>query len=183
MTNRLFIALKLPQEIREEICTISRNIYSTQVNRKWEPAEKLHMTVKFLGNVEETKTPEIIRTFSEAVSGYNKIRASYEKFGFFLPHILWVSLNTQNHLFQLVHNIEEKFSKIGFEKEKRPFKSHITLLRMKENPDPDFIHAFRDHKLPEREFEITEAVLVRSTLKPSGSVYTDIKNFILHNGG
>lgn len=183
MTNRLFIALKLPLEIREEVSEIIREVHKPSANKRWEPKEKLHLTVKFLGNVEEEKLQKVINSFNEAVSGYSKIHASYEKFGFFLPRILWLSLQAGNHLEQMVENIEDRFYKIGFEKENRQFKAHITLLRIKDNPDPEFINAFRNYKLPEREFDITEAALIKSTLKPTGSVYTDIKTIILHNGG
>jgi len=178
MTNRLFIALKLPLEVREEIVSITRQVYRGTGNLKWEPVEKLHLTVKFLGSVDESRTNEISNLLTDCAEGFSKIKASYDRFGFFLPRILWVSLKTENHLFQLVERIEEQFSGIGFEKEKRRFKSHITLLRMKEEPGPSFIDAFRNYTLPQREFEITEAALIKSTLKPSGSVYTDIQKII-----
>lgn len=183
MTNRLFIALKLPQEIREEIASITRSIYKGTENKHWEPAEKLHLTVKFLGNVDENRTNDIIESFTDAFSGIRMIRTSYDKFGFFLPKILWLGLNTEEHLFRLVDKIEENFSKLGFEKEKRKFKSHITLLRMKEGPDREFINAFREYKFPETEFYIIEAAVIKSTLRPTGSIYTDIQKIILHNGG
>lgn len=136
--------------------------------------DKLHLTIKFLGSVEESKTADIASAFLQTAAGVKKIKVQYERFGFFLPRILWISLRAEKHLFELVDSVEEKFSELGFEKENRKFRPHITLLRIKDNPDKAFIKAFNDFKLPDREFVISEAALIKSTLKPSGSVYTDI---------
>ncbi len=60
MTNRLFIALNIPQLIKDNILEIRNTIYGLEKNVRWEKDEKLHLTLKFLGDVETTKNEEIL---------------------------------------------------------------------------------------------------------------------------
>ena len=177
--NRLFIALKLPVDVIEEIDSLRKNIYKDNSVRRWEVKEKLHLTLKFLGEVEKSKTNPIISRVEDIVKDVNQILCEYDKFGFFLPRILWLSLNVDRILFDVVRKIENEMETLGFAKEKRAFKPHITLLRIKENLSDDFISSFKNYKLPERNFRCSEISVMNSLLLPGGSVYNDLKIFKL----
>jgi RNA 2',3'-cyclic 3'-phosphodiesterase len=177
--NRLFIALKLPLEIVEEINSLRQSVYDDGIKRKWESSEKLHLTIKFLGDVEDSRTDLIIKKIDKVLSGEKKINCSYEKFGFFLPRILWLSLKCDKVIYDIAGKIEDEMAELGFQKEKRGFKPHITLLRIKEIPDNKFISGFNNYKLPERNFICDKISLMKSRLLPGGSVYSDIKVFNL----
>ena len=177
--NRLFISLHLPKEIVEEINSIRESVYKDDLKRKWESEDKLHLTLKFLGEVEEFRTNLIIEKIEKVLNGQKKIVCGYEKFGFFLPRILWLSLKCDKVIYDIVNKIENETAEIGFPKEKRSFKPHITLLRIKENLSEKFISDFSNYKLPEKEFYCDKISLMKSQLLPGGSVYTDLKVFNL----
>lgn len=177
--NRLFIALKLPDEIIDEIISIRKAVNQDNIRSRWEPKEKLHLTLKFLGDVEESKTSLIIDKVEAITKNIPKIQCEFDKFGFFLPRILWLSLKVNGDLFEVVKNIENEMNNLGFEKEKRSFKPHITLLRIKETLTDGFISRFKNYELPQRIFYCSEISLVNSKLLPGGSVYNDIKIFKL----
>jgi RNA 2',3'-cyclic 3'-phosphodiesterase len=177
--NRLFIAMKLPSEIIEEIYSIRESVYSDGIERKWESKDKFHLTLKFLGDVEESKTDKIINKMESVLIEQKKILCNYEKFGFFLPRILWLSLKCDKAIYNIVDKIESEMSELDFQKEKRGFKPHITLLRIKENLSDKFISCFNNYKLPERNFYCDKISLMKSKLLSGGSVYSDIKVFNL----
>ena len=81
--NRLFIALNLPAEIIEEIFSIRKAVNQDKIKGKWEPKEKLHLTLKFLGDVEELKTNFIIEKLDPILKDITGIQCEYDKFGFF----------------------------------------------------------------------------------------------------
>ncbi len=177
--NRLFIALKLPVLIVDKINELRKSIYDFDDLGKWEPKDKMHLTLKFLGDTEEKETALIINKLEEIVSKYSKFDLGLGEFGFFLPRILWIKLKVKPVLFSLVNQIEESFTELGYEKEKRSFKPHITLLRIKKNVSDEFVAGFTDFKVPDINFFCDEIALVKSDLLSRGSVYTDLKVFKL----
>lgn len=179
MTNRLFVAQLLPEEVISELISIRNAIYKGPLPGRWEGTDKLHLTLKFLGDTEETKTDAVIKALEKNISKTGPISCEFERFGFFLPRILWLGLRVGEELFNLVKGINNDMELLGFEKEIRNFKPHITLLRIKSNPSSDFVSAFKDYKLPARKFQSNEIALMRSKLLPGGSVYSEIKRFYL----
>lgn len=179
MTSRLFIAAKIPEDILKEIDLIRREILSDRYVVKWEPVDKMHLTLKFLGDVSNDLIPEIENELDEILRGQSKIMASYSCFGFFLPRILFLMLNSENRLFDIARALEEKLENHGITREKRNFKAHITLLRIRQRLDDKLIRDFKEYTLPHREFHLGEISLIKSRLLPEGSVYTDIKKNIL----
>lgn len=179
MTSRLFIALKLPGDIRREVDELRRQVSPGFNPRKWESEDKLHLTLKFLGDTEEKLVPEIEGMLGEIVQKFSPFRCSYEKFGFFLPRILYLGLRAEKGLFQAANEINDRFESLGFRKELRNFKAHITLLRIKETPDEKVISAYTDFRLPKREFLLDEVSVMKSRLLPGGSVYSEVRKFNL----
>ncbi|RJP61856.1 MAG: RNA 2',3'-cyclic phosphodiesterase [Ignavibacteriales bacterium] len=177
--NRLFIALKMPVNVVEQIDDLRKSIYDYDDLGRWEPKDKLHLTLKFLGDTEERNTATIINKLEAIVSEYSRFECSLGEFGFFLPKTLWIKLIVKPALFTLVKEIEESLIELGFEKEKRSFKPHITLLRIKKNVTDEIVSGFKNFKVPETNFYCDEIALVKSELLPRGSKYTDIKVFKL----
>ena len=86
MKNRLFVSLNLPESITYKIIAL-RDSISADEKIKWEPKEKLHLTIKFIGDVDS----ELVSKISDElmfVEDYNSINCSFTKFGFFYPCIL-----------------------------------------------------------------------------------------------
>ena len=181
MTHRLFIALEIPVEALNSIIEIRDEIYGIPNNIKWEAKNKLHITLKFLGDVGENMTELIITQLDKII--YDKFTAEFSKFGIFFrdnqPKILWVGLKENRQLFEVQKKVEENLELLGFEKEKRKFKPHITLLRLKGKEDIIKINNFRNVKLPQIKFNMEKILLIKSILQPGGSEYSVIKSFNL----
>lgn len=183
MTNRLFISAEIPGEIKEKVIEIRDEIYGFDKNVRWEGKDKLHFTLKFLGDVEESKNQSIILEIENILKNYKSINCSFTKFGLFkkgnLNAVLWLGINYNKELYTISETINNNFIKLGFEKERKKFKPHLTLLRIKGREDINKINNFLEYELPQINFQINEIALIKSELLRSGSVYKTIKNFEL----
>ncbi len=183
--TRLFVALDIPEEIKTKIISIRNSAVPDPLNYKWEKPEKLHLTLKFIGEIENNLVEEI-KSELDFISGYNPLQCSFTKFGFFFsrgkPVILWLDLRINPEIFDLVQELNNKLIKFGIESEKRKFKPHLTLLRIKKNVDENFINSYENCKLPETEFSTDSVSLIKSELHSISSRYTKIKNYNLMGG-
>ncbi|MGE5498313.1 MAG: RNA 2',3'-cyclic phosphodiesterase [Syntrophothermus sp.] len=179
MTSRLFIALKLPENYVREITEHRQRAWKDDRKLRWEPDEKLHLTLKFLGDTEDKLLPGIESTLESLVLKYAPFSCEFEHFGFFLPRILWIGLKMDGQIFDLVKRLNSDLQNYGFEPERRNFKPHITLLRIKSEPDPEFVEVYKNYRLPAHKFKADEITLFKSELRPQGSIYTEIKSIYL----
>lgn len=181
MTNRLFVALDIPSEIQDSIISLRDEIYGPASNVRWEAKNKLHLTLKFLGDVEQSMNDEIIDAVGSAVCRYDSMSLSFNKFGLFYrdnkPKILWLGFNYPEELIKLAGEMEDNLEPFGFRKEKRKFKPHLTLLRLKGFEDLSKIEKFTQYKLNKEIFTADKVSLIKSKLTPQGSVYTRVKSF------
>jgi len=183
---RLFVALNIPQSIKEEIIRLRNTIISNSLDYKWETPDKLHLTIKFIGEVEENLV-EKIQDELTFINEYKEFNCTFTKFGFFYsgkePKILWLGLNINEEIFSLVERLNEGLVKFGIEKEKKRFKPHLTLMRVRKNLDKNFINSFENCKLPYTEFLADSISLIKSELLSGGSKYKEIKKYKLHTMG
>ncbi|MCH8326183.1 MAG: RNA 2',3'-cyclic phosphodiesterase [Bacteroidetes bacterium] len=176
--RRIFIALKIPEYIQKEIISYRIKAYSDYQNLKWEPINKLHITLKFIGDVQNDIVDKIIDALG-FISNYKTLNCSLDNFGFFSikkePKILWLGLKANPELNKLVKDINNALEKISILKDERNFKAHLTLLRIKGNVQNNFIELFKNYKIPEENFVADEIAIVESKLLHKGSKYKDIK--------
>ncbi len=179
---RLFVALKFPNDIVDKIIEFRNDAAGNNQNLKWEIKEKLHLTLNFIGDVQEDKVDKIADSLS-FIKDINSIEMNLTKFGFFFrdnhPKILWLGLSSNDNLITLADKIESKLETFGIKKEKRKFKPHLTLLRIKNKIDKNFINSFENFNLPYLKFYSNEITLFKSELLPDTSRYTEIKNYKL----
>ncbi|RPI75224.1 MAG: RNA 2',3'-cyclic phosphodiesterase [Ignavibacteriales bacterium] len=189
---RLFIALDIPEEIIEKIITLRNSVIANPYDYKWENPEKIHLTIKFIGEVNDNLVPEIIDEIS-FVSAYKPFSCSFGRFGFFYskdnPVILWLGLNINQEIFSLERKLNDKLVKFGIKEEKRKFKPHLTLMRIKKKIDKNFLYSFENCKLPGTEFTLDSVSLIKSEFhsylpgsNAGDSIYTQIKNYNLMGG-
>lgn len=180
--NRLFIALKIPGETREKIIKLRNEAFPNFLKFKWEPEDKIHLTLKFIGEVQEGLTEQIADKI-KFVEEYNKFNCSLTNFGFFYKQkeakILWMGLSTSNQIIELVKKLNDELEKFSIPSEKRKFQSHLTIKRMKGDEGIGFVNSFKQFKIPEIKFVAGEVILVKSELLPTGSKYTEIKSYTL----
>ena len=179
---RLFVALEIPDKVKEELFNHCFSIVDRASDYKWEAKEKIHLTLKFIGEVREELLPQIIDEL-EFVKKYSTFNCTISKFGFFFrdnqAKILWCNLETDDSIISLVDEINSILKKFDIEAEKRKFKSHLTLLRIKDKVDEKFIKSFKEYLFDPIKFKTGEVELIQSILKPSGSEYKVLKIYEL----
>ena len=179
---RLFVALKIPPQIRQTLLETCRKLSPDQDNFRWENTDKIHLTLKFIGEVDENLL-EAIKTELDFVKNYHSFNCSISKFDFFFknrePKILWVNLKTNDSVFKLVNELNSRLEKFSIPAEKRKFKPHLTMLRLKKYPGGKFIQSFKNYKIENMNFIADEIALIQSELRRTGAVYTEIKNYKL----
>ena len=144
-------------------------------------AENIHISLKFLGDVEETREPELRTALQRAAGDRSEPRPltlQITGFGVFpdyhRPQVLWAGVTPDSGLELLQHGVEQAFAPLGFPTEARTFRPHVTLARSARNAKPrDF--AGLEELLTGIAFAETVTVgevdLMQSTLKPDGPVY------------
>ncbi len=181
-TFRLFLAIKIPENVLDEIIKTRDEIYGTQNPPKWEKKKKLHLTIKFFGNVKKNDLNNLCSTIEKALEGIKKFKLSFGRFELFYkyrePKILWVQIRKNENLNIIFENISENIN-ISFNTNNKKFKPHLTLLRIKGNEDFDKLNEFKNYYYEDLEFDVKEVYLIKSELKPTGSEYTELKKFEL----
>lgn len=179
---RLFVALKIPVEIKNKLIQICKGLTQTPELFKWEFPEKIHLTLKFIGEVEEELVSSIAKEIS-FVEKYNAFNFNVTKFGFFYyrdePKILWAGLKTDESIPKLVKELNERLSIFSIPIEKRIFKPHLTMLRIKRNPGAEFISSFKKYSFKNMNFHSDEITLIKSELFKTGARYKEINKYNL----
>ncbi len=183
---RAFIAVDLPDALIEEVASLQTELKRTGADVKWVEARNLHLTLKFLGDIEETLVP----TLEEALTGLVHPRTPFmfhlEDLGAFPrvshPRVVWVGIkNGQEDLMALASSVESALSRLGIPKEERPFSPHLTIGRVRSS---DRLTPLVQ-KLQSASFKgkvpapVDHLTLYQSALSPQGPTYTPLAQFPL----
>ena len=175
---RTFISAELPEEVKKNIEKGINELKQAGAAVRWVKTENLHITLKFLGWVEEKNLDKIIELTSKAVSGSGSFKAKFAGMGTFpegkSPRVIWVGTKEGGgKLCGLAKRIEKTLAKADFKKEKRDFKAHITIGRVKDRKGVDKlkekIAGLKDLKFGEA--VIDHIYIMKSTLTPKGPIY------------
>ncbi|MCE1189280.1 MAG: RNA 2',3'-cyclic phosphodiesterase [Ignavibacteria bacterium] len=171
--SRTFIALEIPITARTELYSRREEIFDSKYLR-WEPIEKIHLTMKFLGDTTSNQISEISTALLHFES-LGLLPLEITQFGVFkrsnTPTILWAGLSQTSALTSLYQKIEDSLAGLGFVKEIRGFNPHLTILRIKPGSDTSFINSFSGASPLNIPFQAKKLTFYESILKPSGSVY------------
>jgi 2'-5' RNA ligase len=185
-TIRSFIAFELPENIISSIRKVQENMKAYGFDMRWVRPENIHLTLKFLGNIDQADVPKIGKLLDESAEGYPPMRLTAKGIGVFpgikRPRVLWMGLKGQtDSLIGLQKTIDEKLGAIGLPRESRSFKGHLTLARVKGSVDSNRLcDAIKELGGFESEpFDADKIVLFKSELKPGGSVYTKLLSISL----
>jgi 2'-5' RNA ligase len=180
MGIRSFLAFELPREIREQIGAVSKELQKTRMPVRWVKVENIHLTIVFLGSVNEDTIGDIKQKVQLAVKGFSTIKTRLKGVGVFpnrrSPRVIWVGLNGEiEKLSTLRDGLQAELKALGFKPEKRPFRPHLTMGRFKGIVDRDGKLKWvldRYHDIASDFRYLNELVLFKSDLKPDGPVYT-----------
>lgn len=187
---RAFISVELPDAVKNNIGNLINELKKSNSEIKWVKAENLHITLQFLGRVKDHKIDDLIKLTTKAVTGIGSFKVGFEGLGTFPegknPKVIWVGVAPKrgsgqaeggDKLCALAKNLEETFYKTGYIGEKREFKSHITIGRIKDKRGADkLLERSTGFKGPKFGEAIIDHInIMNSTLTQSGPIYEKIK--------
>ncbi len=174
---RTFVALPLPPELKQTMAGTQSELRDAGAEVKWEAPEKFHITLKFLGDTDDAVIPELTENLRNSIGELRSFDVAYEGVGGFpnidRPRVVWIGTKPNADLQRLQELVEQNCSALGFPREDRPFHAHTTIGRVKGNRGLERLTA----RLKSVTFEpsiarCSEIHVMRSDLKPTGSVYT-----------
>ncbi len=177
---RTFIAISVPEEVKKRISDLQSNLKRYGAYIKWISSDSMHITLKFLGDVEESGIDTIAEAVREASSSQQPFTISVSSTGIFpnirRPRVFWVGVEKGKEiLISLAAKIEKACSELGFDPEKRSFSAHLTLGRVKslKNID-DTLSAMNSTGFQGGSFRVEEIIVMKSELNPRGAKYTPL---------
>jgi 2'-5' RNA ligase len=176
-TVRTFVAVEIPENITSSIRELQQGLKDYGVDMRWVRPENIHVTLKFLGNVDANDIDKISGAIYITTDGVASISLKARGIGVFpgikRPRILWVGFTGQlESLMRLQQTLDENLKAMGFPKEKRPFKGHLTIGRINNKIFVDALRAFSHFE--SETFIADKIILFKSELKPQGAVYTNL---------
>ena len=178
---RLFISIEVPEAVKKELAVVQGRLRGAGVDASWTRAEGMHLTLKFLGEVSEQQVPGIMSNLRKAAEGTGPLGFSVSGVGTFpnpiKARVVWIGLGGDiEKLTRLQVAVEKAMVLLGTAREERKFTPHLTLGRIKFIRSRDrwtkTLAEVKDISLTG--FEATSVSLIKSELKPSGAVYTDM---------
>jgi 2'-5' RNA ligase len=193
---RLFIALDIPDAIRDRIARFVEGVSGFAPEARWAKPESLHVTLKFIGEQPDSTVEQINQTLSTIQSGVPEIHV--RGCGFFptakSARVFWIGMEATPQLAALAAAIDDKMPALGISKEDRAFSPHLTLARgagasgsprrtNKDGPNRTFQRLQEKlSELPTPDFGTMTPhsfILYQSQLSPKGSKYTKLAAFDL----
>jgi len=175
---RLFVAIDLPDSIKKHLAGLQKAIGDSHASIKWVATDNIHLTLKFLGEVEDAMAERVKGKLGEIP--FTPIMAAVRDLGAFPsennPRVVWAGLSPASRIIELQERIDSSLAGLGFPKDDR-FTVHITLGRVKAVTDKKgFLERLRHARAGGFEYplKISDFRLKRSFLGDRGPVYQDL---------
>jgi len=180
---RAFIAIDLPEEIRQHLSRVSHKLQQQLQSYpiRWVPPKNIHLTLKFLGDVSDHNLHMLTHLLAGEVESHRPFEFGVGTLGAFpdlrRPRVIWVGIEAPDELVALQRGIDHAMAKLGYTTERRPFQPHLTLGRVSRNATGAEVRDI-SHVLQKTTVgflgstRVTEVHLYRSDLRPHGAVYT-----------
>lgn len=167
---RLFVAIDLPEHILEKICSICHGVPGI----KWMPVEQLHLTLRFIGEVDDENFHDISTALHSI--HFSPFELTIRGIGQFMnnkwPVVLWVGIKESQALLRLHRLIEKTLTETGIKPEKKKFHPHITMARLRSIPLQRlefYLNEYNSFETPP--FVISEFQLFSSRLRSKGALH------------
>ncbi len=179
---RLFIAVPLPDEARDLLCSLQDELRSKVKRAAWVPRHDMHVTVRFLGQTEEDLVPEIHEMLSDALAEHPTFEAVLKRGGAFpnprRPNVFWVGLEDGARFAGLAHTANLALSALGFPAPDKPFRPHATLCRLRGPWLGGLPKRLEDLGVLGR-FQVDRLVLYESKLNSAGAQHAALHTYLL----
>lgn len=183
---RLFVAIDIPEAVRRALGELIARLRTESKGAKWVRPEAMHVTLKFIGEVEPAKV-DAIRAALRAVHSERDVEMNFRGLGFFpnerRPRVLWCGIAASSNLAMLAADVDGALKPLDIPAESRDFVPHLTLARFSVDRGgpgaPDKLVRAAD-EMKSYDFgstRETEFHLIHSQLKRSGAEYTRLESF------
>ena len=182
---RLFLAIDPGDECRRRLASAIAIVRSATNGVRWVRDGKLHITLAFLGEVEDARADDVRNAMSKVVVRHTPFSAAISGSGVFpdwrRPRVVWFGIQDGGAMTQLGNDINEMCASLGLPLD-HPFRAHVTIGRV---PHPlssgqrDQLRKALSGLSEAHPFDVTRVILMRSTLAPSGSEYSEVGSFPL----
>jgi len=180
--KRLFIGIRVSDTLRDELSEVKDKAAFAAVAR-WVKADSMHLTLKFLGDCKTSSIKPICQRLQTIVSDYRQFYLATTIFGAFpspkRARVLWLGLRGAARLISLQNEIDEGFSELGYEREERVYRPHITLARFKRPAKID-LNKLNNSLIFNYRFKVGSVALFESRLTKCGAEYSILKLFSLN---
>jgi len=186
---RAFIAIELPREIKDYLKQLQDKLKTAGLDLKLVEPVNIHLTLKFLGEINEQQTEKIIKAMENVSDTKPAFKISLGNLGVFpkitSPRIIWIGIDVgASETIQIAKELEEKISLFGIPREEKRFSAHITIARIKsainiEGLVQNLKHLTGQKQKAELGFQATRISLIKSTLTPKGPLYETLKEVSL----
>jgi 2'-5' RNA ligase len=180
---RVFIAVDLPDELRKELTELQRELQPLSDTARWVAPDSIHITLKFIGEIQEKRLEDIDSAFTGLT--WKPFTVTVRGVGFFpgnrSPRVFWAGMEAPT-MQNLAEEIDSRMERLGFDKEKRAFRPHITLARARDTRIDSSLVTAATEKYLEHDFgsfAVDRIFLFKSILKPTGAVYERLKEYLL----
>lgn len=181
---RAFVAIELPEHVKKSLSELSERLKTSKAAVSWTRPEQIHLTLRFLGNVDEPHIESMAGILRDGYKGMKPFRVFVAGTGAFpnprRPNVIWAGLRGIPEPLQQAQTIAEAAARaIGLPPEERPFKPHLTLARVREPSSAGALAAYLEK---ERDFDaggftVNGVTLFSSTLSPRGAKHRRIEEF------
>jgi len=178
---RTFIAIDLPEATRQGLAAVREQLKQSRAGVRWVKPDSIHLTLKFLGNISPAQVEDIAAAAAQEVRDEPPITLGAAGLGAFpsrrKPRVIWIGMEGEvQRLTRLQARVENALEPLGFVREKRVFRPHLTIGRVKDHRRLQApIDAMTTLELPEFDsFDVTEIILYKSDLRPTGAIYTKL---------
>jgi len=193
---RAFLAVELSQELRAELATVQQELkrrIEPELKRdtriSWAQPASIHLTIKFLGDMNEQLIDPLMVAVEQAIGSRLAVTVPLERLGVFPrpenPRVLWVGPSEKwekgaeaKRVAEIHGAVEQACEGLNFLRETRPFSPHLTLARIKMGERHVGAALAKggllDRPLSLGALVLESIVLMKSELKPTGSIYTKL---------
>jgi 2'-5' RNA ligase len=180
--DRTFLALTLPQTVREKLAAVRTALQSKHVRAVWQSNEKYHVTIRFLGTIQRELLEDIKRRSRALAARMSPMDLVIASLGAFpdpqKPRVIWAGVHQTDRLMNLMMDLEEECRAAGLEPERRRPHPHCTLARVKYGQkNPNLTALLKSITFDPILTRASELTLMKSDLHQGGAVYSTLTSY------